>query len=333
MPAPTGGHTVLYYKYEDQGFTQDPSGDEDPKPFGGNASMSNMEGSNNAVDVFEPNSREKAQIIEQHFDGAATIDFEITNPWWLASVIADAGDPTDNGDGSYTYSFDGDVPLPMRVFAGYEDVATADGEGPALRELVGFVAGSATVETSVEDTATCSLTGAYVEDEIDDTISDLPDQPTLDHDVMTFVDAMLQLDGQTISLVQDASVEIENNVDIIRELGTRFGVDYSPKARDPSVDYTKVQVDLDEVKDMYGDRASTSTQETVDDGEDMTFVLDNGASAGSGINSLQFNLGGQFPDSHSTENLGDPQEDLQESINRRLKTVDAEATNETSAMP
>lgn len=331
MPAPTGAHTTLWYFWE-----EDSSGNPDfaagtstndatKKVPGGNATLSQFEGSNNAVEIFQPNDREMAQLIAQHFDGAWTLDFEWTNPWWLKGVISD---PTtvDNGDGTHTHTFDGDLPYPMHIRAGYDSRAG----GPAYRDLEGCVVQSATADVSTEGTVEVSLSGAYVNEDYDDSIASLDSQPSLSHDVMTFADALLDLGGSSLSLVQDASVEINNNTDVIRELGTRFGVDYSPKARVPTVDYTKIRENNNEVADMYGSDAATAVQQDVDSSSAMTYSVDNGVSAGSGQNTAQFDLSGAFPESLSTENVGNPQEDLQEAINRRLKTVTAQATNETS---
>jgi len=335
MPAPTGAHTTLWYYWEedsngDPDFAAGTSTDDsDEKPFGGNATLNQFEGSNNAVDIFEPNSREMAQLIAQHFDGAFTVDFEWTNPWWLRGLISDHDGGTDNGDGTYTYVFNGDVPYPMVLCAGYDDRATGTSGQQDERYLEGCVVQSATVDVSTEGTAGVSLTGAYVNEDYQSDVS-LTAQPSLNHDVMTFAEALLHLDGSSLSLVQDASVEINNNTDIIRELGTRIGVDYSPKARIPSVDYTKIREDNTEIADMYGDSAASAVQQDVDTSKDMKFEVDNGESAGSGQNQAQFDLGGSFPESVGTDNLGDPQEDLQESINRRLQTVTAEATLEVA---
>lgn len=333
MPAPTGAHTTLWYYWEEDADGNPDFGvgtdteDSDEKPFGGNATLSQLEGSNNAVDIFEPNSREMAQLIAQHFDGAFSVDYEWTNPWWLKGLIADP-DTEDNGDGTYTHTFDGDVPFPMTICAGYDERATGESDQQDERYLEGAVVQQATVDVSTEGTADVSITGAYVNEDYQEDVSSLTDQPSLDHDVMTFADAMLHLDGSTLSLVQDASVEINNNTDIIREIGTRVGVDYSPKARIPSVDYTKIREDNTEIEDMYGTEAATSVEQSIDTSKDMKFEVDNGEAAGEGMNQAQFDLGGSFPDTAGTENLGNPQEDLQESINRRLKTVVAEATNE-----
>lgn len=337
MPAPTGAHTTLWYYWEEDSSSNPDFGvgagtnDSDSKPFGGNAKLNQFEGSNNAVDIFEPNSREMAQLIAQHFDGAFSVDFEWTNPWWLKGLISASDGGTDNGDGTYTYTFNGDVPFPMVIVAGYDDRATGVAGQVDERYLEGCVVQTATVDVSTEGTVSVSLSGAYVNEDYQEAVGTLTSQPSLQHDVMTFADAMLNLDSSMLSLVQDASVEINNNTDIIRELGTRVGVDYSPKARIPTVDYTKIREGSSEVKDLYGSDAATSVEQSVDSTAPMTFEVDNGEAAGSGMSTAALNMGGAFPETMSTENLGDPQEDLQESINRRLKTVTAEATLSTAS--
>ena len=330
MPAATGAHTELWYKWELDASDNpdfgagDGTEDVNRKPFGGNANTTALEISNNPLDVFEPNSREMAEIVAQHFDGSITIDFEITNPWWLQGVIAQATSE-DNADGTYTHTFDGDVPLPMAIYAGYDEQAT-DG-GTMYRIFEGVVNQTATVTTTVEGAAEISFAAIFANEETDETA--LEGQPTLDESVMMFQHATLQSEGSAISLVQDASVEINNNTDIIRELGTRLGVDYSPKGRIPSVDFTKIRENNDEVESFYGSEAASAVQETVtDQDEDLVYVLDNGESAGDGMNQMEIAMGGNFPESVSTENLGNPQEDLQQAIGRRLRTVTASATNE-----
>ena len=337
MPAPTGAHTTLWYYWEEDSNGNidfgagDSTDDVDEKPFGGNATLSQLEGSNNAVDVFEPNSREMAQIIAQAFDGAFSVDFEWSNPWWLKGLISDAA-TVNNGDGTYTHTFDGDSPYPMTICAGYDDRATESAGRQDERFLEGCVVQSATVDTTTEDNVSVTLDGAYINEDYQDNIQ-LTAQPSLNYDVMTFAEALLELDSGFVSLVQDASVEINNNTTIIRELGTRVGVDYSPKQRVPTVDYTKIRESDNEVKDMYGSQAANAVQETVASDKDMVYEVDNGQATGSGQNQAQFSMSGSFPDSFSTENFGNPQEDLQEAINRRLRTVTAEATNQTSVVP
>jgi hypothetical protein len=334
MPAPTGAHTTLWYLWEEDGSGSldfavgAGTSDGDRKPFGGDATLNQFEGGNNAVDIFEPNSRRMAQLVAQHFDGSFTVDFEWTNSWWLKGLISDPS-TVDNGDGTYTHTFDGDTPFPFVICAGYDDRATDVSGQQDERYLEGCVVQSATVDVSTEGTADVSLTGAYVNEDYQEDVA-LAAQPSLNEDVMTFADAILHLDGSVLSLVQDASVEVNNNTDIIRELGTRVGVDYSPKALIPSVDYTKIHENETEIEDMYGETAATSVQQNVDTDKDMKFEVDNGEAAGSGLNQAQFDMGGSLPDTVGTENVGNPQEDLQESINRRLQDISAKATNEVA---
>lgn len=326
MPAPTGAHTELWYTWEDPTDLGAPvdydAEDEKRKPFGGNASPTTKEGSNAAIDVFEPNNRERAQIIAEMFDGSFSVDFEITNPYWLAAVISHPY-TVDDGNGVYTHIYEDDVPLPMTVYIGYEDRA-ARSDGQLYQVLEGVFVESATIDTSTGSEASCSLSAAYVNERFEN--DPLEGQPQLEYDAMTFAEAMLSLDGETLSLVQDASVEINNNTDPIYELGTRKAVDYSPKAREPSVNYTQIHIETDETREMYGNEAADAVQDTVEAEKPMEFVLDNGKS-GEEINRIEFLMDGAFPESVSLDNIGNPQEDLQQSINRRLRTVEAVAEN------
>lgn len=328
MPAPTGAHTELWYKYEVNTNTSSPdfaagenTDDTERKPFGPGATLSQFEGANNAVELFEPNDRKIAQLIEQHFSGTINIEFELSNPYWLESVLSAVTSTTDQTD-YHEFTITGDVPLPMVVYAGYDDTAVGPAEDPGYRVIRGVVVQSATISVDVENTASVTLSAAYVDEQYI-TQATLDGQPTLSHDSMTFADATVDLDGSTISLVQDASLEINNNTDIIRELGTRIGVDYSPKGLVPNIDYTKIREDTEEQKLNYGSQSATGTDpQSVDSNGPVTFLFDNGL-PGTDTVEVQFDLVGSFPDTLGTEAIGDPQEDLQESINRRLTDANA----------
>lgn len=331
MPAPTGAHSELWYRWELTGGSNpldgspdfaagDDTEDDTPKPFGGNATATSFEITNNPLDVFEPSSREMAQIVAQHFEGSITIDWELTNPWWLQGVVSAVSDVTANGD-AFIHTMDGDVPLPMTVNIGYEGVATDTGD-PLYRVLRGVVNQNATATVTTEGSVDISYTAIFA-DEVTIEPGELEGQPSIEtsgFDVMTFAEAMLELDGSTLSLVQEFSTEINNNTDIIREVGTRIGVDYSPKGRIPSVDFTQIRESHDHVEATYGEQAATTVQERVESDGDINARFDDGE------NEIALLMGGDFPESLSTENLGNPQEDLNEAVNRRLRTVMAEAT-------
>lgn len=335
-PAPTGAHTTLHYNWEISDSPSSPMEEKLPdfgvgdgtadsvnKTFGGSQSLTQFEGSNNAVDVFSPNSREVSQIIEQHFEGSVSIDFQMTNPWWIQAVLSAADSPTSLASGAYEYTFDGTTPLPMVIHAGYEDRATASSTGPGYKVLSGVVCASASISISVQGVVEVSLNCAYANEKWSQ--ESLDTQPPLEYDVLHYGEAGIDLDGSALSLVQDVSLDIENNTEMIYEVGTRLGVTYSPKGLTPSIDYTQIRQDNTETEDLYGSQGAGSVQSTVDSDSPLTVTTDNGKT-GNNANATTFSLEGGFPDTLSTDNFGDPQENLQESINRRLTGISATAT-------
>lgn len=322
MSSSQGHDFRLWYKHEDNGFNQDPA-DDDPKPFGYNAQGDQFEGSNQAVQVFEPNSRVPADIVRRLFDGAWAVSFVYTNPWWLNSIY---GTPstTDNGDGSHTHTWDGEDIEPQRIGIGRDDAGKE-------RVLQGCVATQAQIQPSVNDMARVTIRGAYAEETINDPAS-LEDQPSVNHEAMTFIEAQLQRDGSTIGLVQDGTLEFANNVELIPEWGSRVPVDFSERTLVPQMNFTKIVEggSTDNIAAMYGDRAAaTSVQNDVATAP-LTFTLDNDTTAGSGINVLTANMSGSFPNSVSENGIGDPETDVTHEINRLTETVTMTATNEVA---
>jgi len=124
----TGANSTLVYYWEDgtDGFKGDPD-DSTPKPFGKDSSLSAFEGSRNAVELFEPNSREVEQWIEQEFSGSWTADFVFSNPWWNRAALTTPS--TTGSSAPYTHEFDGEDPSSMQIVTGN----TRSGEDWLLR--------------------------------------------------------------------------------------------------------------------------------------------------------------------------------------------------------
>lgn len=321
MPTATQGHQIRgFYRHEDNGFAQSPN-DSTDKALGANATLDTAQGTNNAVRVFEPGSRQAIDIIEQNFDGSFSVSFDYTNPWWL-NFLYGAPSKTDNNDGSYTYTWNGEKPQSQRIFIGREP----DG---SMRVLTGCVAASVSVSSNVGDSATITINGAYADDT---TTNSIRSQPTIDEKPMTFADASLSLGGDTLGYVQAGSVEVTNDFAMVREWGTRVAIDYAPYTLNPAVNFQKINEDgeTENLEKMYGSVGSSSVQSNVTNREAMTLTLDNGQSAGSGINKVAFDLTGSFPADYGESGLGDPQADVTEDINRMAESVTVRATNEVS---
>lgn len=322
MPTATQGHDInLYYFREDNGFNMSPS-DSTPKPWGANTRVTNAEGSNNAVQVFNPGSRTPVEVIKQNFEGSWGVDFTFTNPWWLSGIL---GEPTstDNGDGSFTYTWDeGSDPLPYQLVI----ERTPDS---SHRVLSGCVVTQMTIRGSVRSETTVSLTGAYAEEEIIEGAT-MNGQPELDYGPTTYADTMLNIGGSQEGYVQNAAMQLQTNVELVDELGSNIAIDYSPRALIPSLNYAKIVENGDTVQfeDLYG--GATTIQQEDPPKKDASLVIDNGQAAGSGINTFETTFTGTESASVGEEGIGDPQSDLQNQINRLSTGVEFTATNEES---
>lgn len=321
MAGPTGAHTILNYYWEDAGFLQTPN-DTTPKVFGANAQLTTREADNDATRIFLPASRRAVAIKAGSFQGSWAAAFGLTNPWWLRAILG-APSTVDNGDGTYTHTYDGD-PEPLRLVEGYENTG-------AEIELQGSVPVRASVDPTVdENTAAVVLEGLYAK-ESGSSPASLTSQEQLSFGAFDYADASLSAGTNANAIVQNASLELAANVEFIPGFGSRFPIDFLAGAFEPTVDYTEVRVDEDERESVYGGSA-TDMQESVPT-EAFQLDLDNGAAAGSGKNRVLFDCPASFPATYSVENLGDPQSRIDEGINRFIDDVVAEATNETATAP
>ena len=314
MPSLAGHRARLSYLWEDDGFASAPT-DDDHKPFGADATLDTLQGTNNAVEVFQPNSREAAEIIEQNFQGSWSVSFTLTNPWWLAAVISSAS--TAGSTEPYTHTYDGDIPNTMQLVQGTEQVGSE-------RILKGCIVTSAEISTQVGGMVEVSLDGAYADEELLEG-ANLVEQPVIQYRPLHFGHATLKDTDATYSLVQNVSVSIENNVDLIQEIGTRTAVDYSPKIRSTSLSWSDITEDDSELKDMYG--GNTSVQETVENTSDVTVLFDNRKS-GADKNTLQIDLDGVFQNEYGRSGVGDPEADLQGSMTGMTVGVTVTAEND-----
>lgn len=321
MPSATGHDTRLVYLWEDDGeFNQavgTPS-DEEHKTLGANISVNTLEGSNNALRVFDPNSREASEIIEQNFDGSISVEFTLTNPWWIQAVLG----PLSNGGASsapYSYTPDTDVPQTMHAIVGNDKTGNE-------RTLTGVFFTSAEISVQMNGEVRVSMEGAYAnEEEASPGAGSLTEQVTTSKRPMMFHQASLALNGSTQGLIQNASVSIENNIDGIGELGTRFLVDYSPKVRAITLSFTDIVDDNSELTRMYG--GETAPQEQVDTSDSLTFTFDNGETGGA-KNSLAIDLSLAFPNSYGRTGIADPESDLQGNISDMVGEVSCTAEND-----
>lgn len=316
MPDATAGHnSLLAYDWEDTaGFLSAPSA-ADKKPFGIDATLSTHDLSNNAIRQFNPGSREAEAIIEQEFSGSFTVDFTLTNPWFLEAVLTT---PTTSGTAPTTHTYDGETPSSMKIFTGNTNTATS-------RMLEGCVVQTATLTFNIPGTVDVSLDGVYAKENAD---AESFTQPPINDRALSFHDATLNRGGSALSFVQSLTVTINNNIDLIRELGDRFGVDFSPKQRNTTIDYARIVQDASDMERAYG--GATTLQSKVENTADFTAVADNGKT-GTSKNAVTLTMNGVFPDGVDRSGVGDATADLEDALSEMAPTILATAENDSAS--
>jgi len=316
MPQATAGHyTRLAYLWEDNGFLADPA-DTDMKPFGIDTQLTTKEGANNAVRLFNPDDPRAQQIIEQNFSGTFTVEFTLTNPWWLRAVIGESSDDGNIEPTEHTWDIDDDFPGDsMRLLVGNTQTST-------FKALKGCVVQTATITFEIPGTVNITLDGAYADE---DATQSSFDQPPVQYRALSYHDSSIDRGGDTLEFVQSLEVTINTNADMIQELGERKAVDYSPKQFNPGIDYARIRTDTPDQERFYG--GAESIQDSVENTADITILADN-EKTGADKNSLELSFPNVFPDSVSASGVGDPESDVEDALTELGRDMTAVALND-----
>jgi len=337
--ASTGAHTIWVYRWEDDGsYNQAPDAPTDStnKVFGANETMDTADRSNNPERMMRPFQRYAEDIIETQFDGSWSTEFTLANTWWLQFFF---GEPTISGtEAPYTFEYDTDPSNGTAPKSAQLIEETHHEDGTVTQTVyTGVIASSIDIDVSVEDTVSISIDGEYADEtSYDDVTNESPlgvigTQPSLEYRAMHFGNSVLSMDvdndgtAETRSLIQDAGLSLEGNVELENELGTRFSVIPSYLNYEPSLDYTSLVTgsNADEEKESaYGasyDSLSASPQETMVDADiDGSLEFDANTST---TNKMTMNILGAFPEDYSRSNIGDPSETLEDDITRMIENV------------
>jgi hypothetical protein len=190
-------------------------------------------------------------------------------------------------------------------------------------EIPGCVVATLTIDQSVPGNPEFTLSGAYAREPLEDNTLSLS---VPDFSKRTFNNRLASLDvgADTPGLIQNASITVETGTEIINELGTGHGVDFSPKVLAPSVDFEKI-VATDQTVDLY-DRFTSKNQ------VDVVLEYDNGET-GDAEYRIEFTVGASFPDSWSKSGVNDPEADLAEDLTEMAEDFSAVVTVDESSPP
>lgn len=349
----TGANTVLVYQVEDDGkFAQDPSAIQGPYRTLGVNETFDPDQANNPERQFRPGKRQAEMILESSFEGSWSADFTMTRVDWIEMIF---GSPQATGDfgidfapevtgGSDPKAFGFSPDVPPKTIQFIEETWYPDGK---IEQTVykGCATSSVSFDVSVEDVIECSLDGDYATEEtviINDPndsnspgdpstlpLGELvgPDQPERTNRPFHFGNAVMEvdLDGSGFNrraAVQDVTVDIEQDMELQWEIGSRFAQVPTYMAIEPSVDYTAIVTDdlkAEEKQQMYGEKGATTPQSILKGaGIRGRVVFDNLVPDDPKV-SLE--LKGAFPEDFTRNNIGDPQEVLEDDVTRMVSEV------------
>ena len=343
----TGADTIWVYRWEDDdSFNQAPGDPSDTtnKTFGANVTADAFDRSQNPERIYQPFSRSAETILEAQFDGSWGTDHILSNTWWLQFIF---GQPTVEGSATpYTHTYELDNGNPPRTAHLIQETHYGDGTVSQTIYTGSFVS-SIDVDVSTEDTVSVSLDGTYTDEEYYDTAANSPygkigSQPDIEYRPMHFGNSLFKFDrngdgtAETLSLVQDASISLEGNAEGERELGTRLIATPSFLQFEPDISYTHL-VDAnikesEQTASAYGSTAATSIQETMNEANDLAAELEFDAGT-STSNLLRFETTGAFPDSYSRDNVGSPEDPIEDDIDRLSQDVTAVVESDVETPP
>jgi len=355
----TGAQTIWVYLWEDDdAFNQTPgsptesilNGDE--KIFGINETMDSQDRENNPERMFRPFSRTAEDIIETQFDGSWSADFVLTNSWWLQFFFGEPTVTEVTAGTEYTHFYETDPATPPKSAHLIEETHYPSGN---VEQVVytGCAASSIDIDVATEDTVGVSLDGLYAQDHTfntgagdslpyGDASAGIGSQPDTVYRAQHFGNSTLNVDldddgtAEFRRLIQDATVTMEGNMEGEYELGSRVVAVPSYLQYEPSVDYTGLVglgVEDEERRNAYGTQTSSTVESTMEQAAiEANLEIDDGLAL-TESNPVLLTALGNFPDSYTRNNVGDPQETLEEDVSRMTQDVEVTVTTDQDTAP
>ena len=224
----SGGESVCLYAFEDQdgwgvAAASHTASDATKVPFGQGVEVS-VSRNNNAERIFGVGARNATATVNKQYAGTATINGALSNAYWLLGVM---GANSDGGTSeAYTHTYtEADRVISFTTFTSFE-LGTTD----AQSNLIGCRVNTCTISASVNEPLRFTLECPYRYEALGTTkVSDTADVEP----IFTFAHGSIEMpDGTAIAAVQSFELTINNNLDSVYGIGSRFMTDQVAKNRE-----------------------------------------------------------------------------------------------------
>jgi len=273
----SGGESVCLYAFEDQdnwavAATSHTASDETYIPFGQGIEVS-VSRNNNAERIYGVGARNATATINKQYSGTVTVSGVLSNAYWLLGVL---GANADGGTtGAYTHTYTELNTLPSFTIKTSFELGTTD----AASTLLGCRINTCTISAAVNEPVRFSLECPYRYESLGTTkVSDLADVEP----VFTFAHGSIEMpDGTSIAAVQNFELTINNGLDILHGVGSRFATGIIAKNREYNFSMTAAFSDHTDLLTYFLNGTASATVPSAGSGTEiatleLTFTNDDG---------------------------------------------------------
>jgi len=273
----SGADTYALYAYEqvaqwDGIATAHSASTETYVPFGQGVDVS-IARNNNAERIVGVGARNATATINKQYSGTATINGALTNAYWLLGILgkvvnAGAAD-------AYTHTYTEANALPSFTLKNGQNVGTTDVEAV----LLGCRVNTFTMTAAVNEALKFSIEAPYRYETVGTELTtDVPDVEP----VFTFAHGSIELpDGTVIAAVQSFELTINNNLESIYSVGSRFMTNQVGKNREYNFNITAAFKDYTALMTRFFNGTASATAPDAGTGTEiatleLTFTNDDG---------------------------------------------------------
>jgi len=307
-------------------------------PFGFEQKISSLNFTNNKIPLSQLGDVRVKTYAYGQTQGSFSVDFVLASPWFFELIgFKDSGAPSGcAAPYLYTWSIDDtsatEIPQSFTLQMGQESGCT-----DIVRTLVGSLANSATLSTSVGEVVRVSLDASYANESLTSTLDACPaSESVCNHIPFTFAHGTLELPNCTvIAEVQCVSITFSQNTEHLWGIGNSVAVNSFRRLFELTGTFkgtftcTTQLVNLyEQQKDTLANTCPASTYAVEQPTLKLTF--DNGL-CGALERTIVISLTGIAIDSHSI-NI-EPNEPIFEDIPFQARDATVTATNAIAANP
>lgn len=326
-PVRTGAFAYLEYGYENVAFNT--AGTVLDAVFGLEQKISGWTYTNNKITLAQLNSVFPKTYAYGQTQGSLTIDWVMSNPWWLKSVFDNRVFAAASPDTS-TFSIVDKLVSSFTVEIGIDQQGGPGTGSDIVRTLAGCIMNSVSIKSSIGELARVSGDIAYASDTstsvLDATIAEEDVGLAVDeHIPFTFAHGSLDFpDGTTIAELQDVDLTLNQNSELLWGHGSNIAVDAFRRLFEITGRFSATYVDQSELNKVY---AQTGVNGTTQASEQPTITLtfDNGET-GNAQRSIVFSGTGVGIADHSTN--VEPNEPIFEELNWQVSGMTVVASGD-----